>query len=172
MINKFRDKIPDTEKAGFIAWNADVSGEVTLGNESSIWFGCTVRGDVSSIAIGDVTNIQDNSVCHVGTGMPLVIGDYVTVGHNAVVHACTIGDHCLIGMGAIVLNKAEIGEYSIVGAGSLVTGGKKFPPRSMILGSPAKRVRELTDEEIKSIDDTAERYRLHSKETAEERNYK
>ena len=97
------------------------------------------------------------------------MGDYVTVGHNAIIHSCTIADHCLIGMGSIVLDKAEIGEYSIVGAGALVTGGKKFPPRSMILGSPAKRVREITEEEMKSIDAAAERYCLHSKEAADSR---
>ena len=169
MINKFLDKTPDTSKASFIAWNADVSGDVVLGEESSVWFSATIRGDIAPIRIGDVTNIQDGAVCHISKDNPLRIGNRVTVGHNAIVHSCTVGDHCLIGMGAIVLDHAEIGDYSIVGAGSLVTGGKKFPPRSLILGSPAKLVRELNDDDIREIDAAAERYRIHSKETADER---
>ncbi|HAK47134.1 MAG TPA: gamma carbonic anhydrase family protein [Spirochaeta sp.] len=169
MINNFMNKIPDTEKSNFIAWNADISGDVVLGSESSVWFSATVRGDIASIRIGDVSNIQDGAVCHISVNNPLSIGDYVTIGHNAIVHSCSIGNHCLIGMGAIVLDNAEIGDYSIVGAGALVTGGKKFPSRSLILGSPAKRIRELNDDDIKEIDAAAERYRIHSKETAEER---
>ncbi|MDC7227350.1 MAG: gamma carbonic anhydrase family protein [Spirochaetales bacterium] len=172
MINKFLNKTPDTDKANFIAWNADVSGDVVLGAESSVWFSATIRGDIAPIRIGNSTNIQDGAVCHISVDRQLTVGDWVTVGHNAIIHSCTIGNHCLIGMGAIVLDKAEIGDYSIVGAGSLVTGGKKFPPRSLILGSPAKVVRELTDEDIKEIDAAAERYRIHSKETAEERKVK
>ena len=169
MINSFLDKKPDTEKTNFIAWNADVSGDVVLGSESSVWFNATIRGDIAPIRIGNVSNIQDGAVCHISTDNPLTVGDYVTVGHNAIIHSCTVGSHCLIGMGAIVLDNAEIGDYSIVGAGALVTGGKKFPPRSLILGSPAKRVRELTDDDIREIDAAAERYRVHSKETAESR---
>ena len=169
MISKFLDKTPETSEANFIAWNADVSGDVVLGRESSVWFSATVRGDIASIRIGNVTNIQDGAVAHIATGVPLTVGDFVTVGHNAIIHSCTIGNHCLIGMGAIVLDKAEIGEYSIVGAGALVTGGKKFPHRSLILGSPAKRIRELTEDEMKEIDAAAERYRIHSKEAAESR---
>lgn len=172
MINNFLDKTPDTKKSNFIAWNSDVSGDVVLGRESSVWFSATIRGDIAPIRIGDVTNIQDGAVCHISTGQKLTIGDWVTVGHNAIVHSCTIGNHCLIGMGAIVLDNAEIGDHSIVGAGALVTGGKQFPPRSLILGSPAKRVRELTEDDIKEIDAAAERYRIHSKETAEARKVK
>ena len=169
MISKFLEKTPDVSGANFIAWNADVSGDVVLGKESSVWFNATIRGDIAPIRIGDATNIQDGAVCHISTGNPLRLGDYVTVGHSAIVHSCTIGNHCLIGMGAIVLDDAEIGDFSMVGAGSLVTKGKKFPPRSLILGSPAKFVRELTDEEIREIDAAAERYVAHSKETAESR---
>lgn len=169
MISKFLNKTPDTDKANFIAWNADVSGDVILGKESSIWFSATLRGDIAPIRVGDGSNIQDNSTCHISTDVPLIIGSYVTIGHQVTLHSCKISDHCLIGMGAIVLDNAEIGEYSIVGAGSLVTKGKKFPPRSMILGSPAKVVRELTDDEVASIDKSAERYILHSKETADSR---
>jgi len=170
MVNNFLDKKPDTDKANFIAWNADVSGDVILGDKSSVWFSAVIRGDIAPIRIGDATNIQDGAVCHISTENPLILGDWVTVGHNAIVHSCTIGNHCLIGMGSIILDDAEIGEYSIVGAGSLVTKGKKFPPRSLILGSPAKLVRELTDDDIREIDAAAERYVAHSKETAESRN--
>lgn len=169
MVNKFIDKTPDTEGANFIAWNADVSGDVVLGRESSVWFSAVIRGDIAPIRIGDATNIQDGAVCHISTGNPLTLGNWVTVGHNAIIHSCSIGNHCLIGMGAIVLDSAEIGEYSIVGAGSLVTKGKKFPPRSLILGSPAKFIRELTDDDIREIDAAAERYVAHSAETAESR---
>ncbi len=169
MISSFLDKTPDISKTNFIAWNADVSGDVVLGKESSVWFSATIRGDIASISIGDVSNIQDGAVCHVSTGKPLIVGDYVTVGHNAIIHSCTIGSHCLIGMGAIILDEAEIGEYSIVGAGALVTGKSKFPPRSLILGSPARAVRELTDEQLKEIDAAADRYREHSLETKESR---
>lgn len=169
MVNKFLNKIPDTSGANFIAWNSDISGDVVLGKETSVWFSATIRGDIAPIRIGDYSNIQDGTVCHVSTGVPLTVGNWVTVGHNVILHACTINDHCLIGMGAIILDNAEIGDHSIVGAGSLVTGGKKFPPRSMILGSPAKAVRELTDEEVKNLDASAKRYLIHSKETAESR---
>lgn len=169
MINNFIDKVPDTDQANFIAWNADVSGDVVLGKESSVWFSAVIRGDIAPIRIGDASNIQDGAVCHISTGRPLTIGDWVTVGHNAIVHSCTIGNHCLIGMGAIVLDEAEIGDYSIVGAGSLVTKGKKFPPRSLILGSPAKLIRELTADDIKEIDAAGARYVAHSLETAESR---
>ncbi|MBI9105842.1 MAG: gamma carbonic anhydrase family protein [Spirochaetales bacterium] len=172
MVNKFMNKIPDTDNANFIAWNADVSGDVVLGKESSVWFSAVIRGDIAPIRIGEATNIQDGAVCHISTGVPLTLGDWVTVGHNAIVHSCTIGNHCLIGMGAILLDDSEIGDYSIIGAGSLVTKGKKFPPRSLIMGSPARLVRELTDEEIKEIDAAAERYVAHSKETAESRSNK
>ena len=169
MVNDFLDKKPDVNGANFIAWNADVSGDVVLGDESSVWFNATIRGDIAPIRIGRASNIQDGAVCHISTGNQLTIGDYVTVGHNAIAHSCTIGDHCLIGMGAIVLDGAEIGDHSIVGAGSLVTKGKKFPPRSLIIGSPAKLIRELTDDELKEIDAAAERYVAHSKETADSR---
>ncbi len=169
MIKNFLDKTPDTSDANFIAGNADISGDVVLGKESSVWFSATLRGDIAPIRVGDFSNIQDGAVCHISTGVPLTIGDWVTVGHNAIVHSCKIGNHCLVGMGAIVLDNVEIGDYSIVGAGALVTKEKKFPPRSLILGSPAKLVRELTDEDIREIDAAAERYRIHSLETAESR---
>lgn len=165
MINKFLDKMPITDKAEFIAWNSDISGDVILGERSSIWFSTTIRGDIAPIRIGDNSNIQDGTVCHVSTDIPLIIGNNVTVGHNSILHSCTIEDFCLIGMGAIVLDRALIGHHSIVGAGSLVTGKKVFPPRSLIMGSPAKLVRELTDEDVEKIYANAERYLNTAKKT-------
>ena len=145
-------------KTIFIAKSADVVGKVKLGNFISVWFQVVLRGDVDSITIGDRTNIQDGSVVHVAAGYPTIIGDGVSIGHKAIIHGCEIGDNVLVGMGAIILNGAKIGENSIVGAGSLVTQGKVFPPNSLIMGSPAKVVRELKPEEIQSIRDNAEEY--------------
>jgi carbonic anhydrase/acetyltransferase-like protein (isoleucine patch superfamily) len=145
-------------KTIFIAKSADVVGKVKLGNFISVWFQAVIRGDVDSITIGDRTNIQDGTVVHVAPGYPTVIGSGVSIGHNAIIHGCEIGDNVLIGMGAIILNGAKIGDNSIVGAGSLVTQGKVFPPNSLIMGSPAKVARELKPEEIQSIRDNAEEY--------------
>ncbi|WKY45319.1 gamma carbonic anhydrase family protein [Eubacteriaceae bacterium ES2] len=145
-------------KTVFIAKSADVVGRVKLGNYVSIWFQAVLRGDVDSITIGDRTNIQDGTVVHVAPGHPTVIGDGVSVGHNAIIHGCAIGDNVLVGMGAIILNGAQIGDNSIVGAGALVTQGKVFPPNSLIIGSPAKAVRVLSEEEIQAIRDNAEEY--------------
>lgn len=147
MVHAFMGKEPIVRDAALVAWNADVSGEVELGEDSSVWYGVTLRGDVDRIVVGRRTNVQDGAVLHVSSGLPCILGEEVTVGHGAIVHACRIGNRCLLGMGAIILDGAEIGECSIVGAGSLVTGGKKFPPGSMILGSPARVVREVTEEE-------------------------
>lgn len=145
-------------KTVFIAKSADVVGKVKLGNFVSIWFNAVIRGDVNSIAIGDKTNIQDGTVVHVGKNHPTVIGTGVSVGHNAVIHGCEIGNNVLVGMGAIILNGAKIGDNSMVGAGSLVTQGKVFPPNSLIMGSPAKVVRELRPEEIESIRENCQEY--------------
>nr|WP_279233338.1 gamma carbonic anhydrase family protein [Acetobacterium tundrae] len=145
-------------KTAFIAKSADVVGKVTLGNYISIWFQTVIRGDVDTITIGDRTNIQDGTVVHVAPGYPTIIGNGVSIGHNAIIHGCEIGDNVLIGMGAIILNGAKIGDNSIVGAGSLVTQGKIYPPNSLIFGSPAKRIRDLNAEEVQSIRDNAEEY--------------
>lgn len=145
-------------KTIFIAKSADVVGKVKLGNFISVWFQAVIRGDVDSITIGDRTNIQDGTVVHVAPGYPTVIGDGVSIGHNAIIHGCEIGNNVLVGMGAIILNGAKIGDNSIVGAGSLVTQGKVFPPDSLIIGSPAKVARALKPEEIQSIRDNAEEY--------------
>ncbi|HLW21955.1 MAG TPA: gamma carbonic anhydrase family protein [Sphaerochaetaceae bacterium] len=158
MIATYRDTVPDTERAVFIAPSADIVGDVTLGADTSIWFNATVRGDMASITIGDGSNIQDNAVVHVNSGMPTKIGRQVTVGHGAIVHACTIGDHVLVGMGSIILDEAVIGDQCLVAAGALVTPRKQFPPRSLIVGSPAKAIRSLTDEEVAQIRENAVHY--------------
>ncbi len=166
MVHKFKNFTPKIGEKSWIASSADVIGEVSIGEDCSIWFGCVVRGDVHSITIGDRTNIQDLSMLHVthyknndrSSGNPTVIGNDVTVGHRVMLHGCTIEDACLIGMSATILDGAVIGKESIVGAGSLVTKNKKFPPRSLIMGSPAKVVRELTDDEVKELYASASRY--------------
>ena len=138
---------PKVASSAFIATGAVVIGAVTLGQESSVWFSSVVRADINSINIGHQTNIQDGAVLHVSDDHPCVLGDRVTVGHRAVVHACNVQDEVLIGMGAIILDGAEIGTRSIIAAGALVTKGMKVPPGSLVLGSPAKIVRALTQEE-------------------------
>ncbi len=166
MLLKFKEWTPKLGKNGWIADGASVIGRVTMGEDSAIWFGCVVRGDVHFITIGDRSNIQDLSMVHVthhkkedmSDGNPTHIGDDVTIGHRVMLHGCTIEDACLIGMSATILDGAVIGKESIVGAGSLVTKNKKFPPRSLIMGSPAKVVRELTDEEVEELYASARRY--------------
>lgn len=143
----YQGRTPQIAQDCFIAPSADVIGAVTLGDKVSIWFHSVLRGDVNEITIGEGTNIQDLSVLHVAHQFPLVIGKGVTVGHRAILHACTIGDYSLIGMGAVIMDGAEIGENSLVAAGTLVPPGKKFPPFSFIVGSPAVLKRQLTLEE-------------------------
>lgn len=138
---------PDT----FIAETADIIGDVTIGEGSSIWYGTVARGDMNYIKIGKFTNIQDNSTIHVDTPLPTEIGDYTTVGHNAIIHGCIVGNNCLIGMGAIILNGAVIGDNCIIAAGSLITQGAKIPPNSLVMGSPGKVRRELKEEELEKI---------------------
>ena len=142
----------------WIAPNAVVIGDVFLKKNASVWFGSVLRGDNDPIILGENSNIQDNSVCHTDDGMPLEIGDYVTVGHKVILHSCTVGSYSLIGMGSTVLNKAKIGNNCLVGANSLVTEGKEFPDNSLIVGSPAKVKRELTDMEKKIIELSALHY--------------
>jgi carbonic anhydrase/acetyltransferase-like protein (isoleucine patch superfamily) len=168
MIHRIGGKVPDTEKAAFIAWSAEVAGSVTLGEEASVWFGAALRGDIAPIVLGARTNIQDNATLHVDTDAPCLVGEGVTVGHNAVLHGCTVQDDCLIGVGAVVLTGAFIGRESVVGAGALITEGKSFPPRSLILGSPGKVVRQISDEEVKKIRDNAAVYLGLAREAAKE----
>ncbi len=158
MIQKYKESTPVISENAYIASSAVIIGEVTLADNTSAWPNVTIRGDMAPIYIGEGSNVQDNSVIHVNDGLPTVVGKNVTIGHGAILHGCTVGDTCLIGMGAIVLDGAEIGDFSIVGAGSVVTPGKKFPPRSMIIGSPARVVRSLSDEDIERVRDNGERY--------------
>ena len=150
--------IPAIDASAWVADNARVVGNVRLGVDSSIWFGVVARGDTDTITIGRGTNIQDNSVLHADPGMPLVIGDHVSVGHQVMLHGCTVGDGSLIGIGAVVLNGARIGKNCLVGAGALVTEGKEFPDGTMILGSPAKAVRQLSPEQIAGLKKSASHY--------------
>lgn len=159
MVHAIRDLVPKIDQSAFVAWNAEVAGAVSIARDVSIWFSVTLRADIAPIEIGEGSNIQDNSVVHVDTNEPTIIGRNVTVGHGSILHSCIIGDEALVGMGAIILNGAEIGSESIVGAGALVTQGKKFPPRSLILGSPAKLIRELSPEEVAGIKQNAEHYK-------------
>jgi carbonic anhydrase/acetyltransferase-like protein (isoleucine patch superfamily) len=149
---------PEVAESAWIADNAQVMGAVHLAANASVWFGVTVRGDTETISIGEGSNIQDGSVLHADVGKPLTVGKNVTVGHMVMLHGCTIGDESLIGIGAVVLNGAKIGKNCLVGAGSLVTEGKEFPDGSMIMGSPAKVVRELTPEQIQGLRLSAQHY--------------
>jgi carbonic anhydrase/acetyltransferase-like protein (isoleucine patch superfamily) len=172
MIHTYKNIVPTLGAETWVAPSADVIGDVACGSDCSIWFGCVVRGDVHYIKIGNRVNIQDLSMIHVthykqadkSDGNPTIIGDDVTIGHRVMLHGCTIEDACLIGMSATILDGAVIGKESIVGAGALVTKGKIFPPRSLIMGSPAKVVRELYDSEIKELYASAHRYVEFKKE--------
>ncbi len=154
----FRGKTPDTEAAAFVAPTASLIGGVLLGASASVFYGATVRADTAPIRIGDGTNLQDNVVVHADPGFPASIGDRVSVGHGAVVHGCTIEDHCLIGMGATVLNGVVIGTESLVAAGAVVLEGTVVPPRSLVAGVPAKVRRTLDHDEVRGIRDNADRY--------------
>jgi carbonic anhydrase/acetyltransferase-like protein (isoleucine patch superfamily) len=150
-IYQLGDDTPEIHPTAYVADSADVIGRVHLGENSSVWFGVVIRGDTDHIRIGRGSNIQDNSTLHTDEGIELVIGDNVTVGHQVMLHGCSIGDGSLIGIGAIVLNGAKIGRGCLVGAGSLVTEGKEFPDHSLIMGSPAKVVRALSSEQAERL---------------------
>ena len=142
----------------WIAPGAHVMGQVDVGDEVGIWFGATVRGDRERIVIGARTNVQEGAVLHTDPGFPLTIGEGCTIGHRAIVHGCTVGDNSLIGMGATVMNGARIGADSIVGAGALVTEGKSFPDRSLIVGAPARAVRQIDDGALDGLRRSAQTY--------------
>ncbi|TDT47617.1 gamma carbonic anhydrase family protein [Fonticella tunisiensis] len=158
MIRNYFEKLPKIHSEAFVADSADVIGDVEVGEGSSIWYRAVLRGDINSIRIGKNTNVQDGAVIHNDYKSPAVIGDNVTIGHNAIVHGATIKDNCLIGMGAVILNDAVIGENCIIGAGAIVTQGKVIPPESLVLGAPGRVVRSLTLEEIESIRRNADIY--------------
>ncbi len=157
-LDTFLRKQPVLGKDVYIANGARVIGDVTLGDYSSVWFNAVLRGDINRISIGHHSNVQDNSVLHLADNFACVLGNYVTVGHAAVVHACTIEDEVLVGMGSVVLDGAVIGARSIIGARALVTQNMEVPPGSLVLGAPAKVVRPLTDKEKASLRAMAEKY--------------
>ena len=159
MIYSLGDRAPEFEGTGhFVADNATVIGSVRLRNKASVWFNCVLRGDNDWLVVGERSNIQDGSVLHTDEGIELIVGDGVTVGHKVMLHGCTIGDNSLIGIGSTILNGAKIGNDCIVGAHALITENKTFPDGSLILGSPAKTVRALDEEEIAGIRWSADVY--------------
>lgn len=171
-LYEFEQKKPTIGEGCFIADSADVIGDVVVEDGANLWFNVVARGDVNKIFIGKGTNIQDLTMLHVIESLPLIIGEGVSVGHNVILHACTIENNCLIGMGAIVLDGALIGHHSVVAAGSIVPPGKRFPPGSMIMGSPAKVVRELTEEERENFGEHFQSYVGYSKQFLDKSNFK
>ena len=163
-IISYKSLRPSIDSSVYVAPGVVVIGDVKIDQGASIWFNSVLRGDIDRIHIGKYTNIQDNSTVHVMGDHPTNIGDYVTVGHNAVVHGCTIGNNCLIGMGSILLGYCKIGDNCIVAAGTLITEGKIIPANSMVMGVPGKVVRTLTDEEVKAIRESAINYNLVAQE--------
>ena len=158
MIYDFEKNVPEVHPEAWVASNATIIGKVKLEKNSSIWFNAVLRGDIELITIGENSNIQDGSVVHTDPGCPAIIGKNVTVGHLVMLHGCIIEDDCLIGIGSTILNKAKIGKNSIIGANALVTENKIIPERSLVIGSPGKIVRQVTDEEIKHIKENAQHY--------------
>lgn len=166
-IRVYKDRRPDFGRAVYIDVDAVIIGDVVVERGANVWPGAVLRGDVERITIGAETSVQDNSVLHCDPGYPMVIGQRVVIGHGAILHGATIGDDALIGMGSTLLNGCVIGAQSIVGAGALVTQDKVFPARSMILGAPAKLVREVTDEDVESASQLHARYLRRAQELLE-----
>ncbi len=162
-IISLSEKTPQVDESAFIAPSADLIGDVTVGPDSSIWYQAVLRGDINKIVIGRGSNVQDGCVIHLEKNQGTIVGDYVTVGHKAMLHACVIEDECLIGMCATVMDGAVIGARSIVGAGALVTKNTKVPPGSLVLGCPAKVVRQLTEDEQSALKKGAENYIAYKK---------
>ncbi len=154
------DQVPSLPQPGeyWIAPTATLIGRVTIKKNASVWYGAVLRGDADSITIGENSNVQDGAILHADPGYPLTVGDSVVIGHMAMLHGCTIGDGCVIGIGAIILNGAKIGKNCLIGAGALVTGGKDIPDESVVMGSPGRIVRQLTDDDRQAMAGGAERY--------------
>ena len=164
MLYRYGGKDPNVDSSVFVAPGAHIIGDVTIGEESTVWFNAVLRGDEGPIRIGKKCSIQDNVTAHLYEGFPLVIEDEVTVGHNAILHGCTVKKRCIIGMGATILDGAEIGEESIIGANTLIPSGKKIPPRSLVVGSPGKVIREITDKDVELIQLSIDTYVQKGKE--------
>uniref|UniRef100_A0A7C5V2J6 Gamma carbonic anhydrase family protein n=1 Tax=Caldicellulosiruptor owensensis TaxID=55205 RepID=A0A7C5V2J6_9FIRM len=158
MIISYKDKTPKIAPSAFVAENAVVIGDVEIGENSSVWFGCVIRCEENKIVIGKNTNIQDLTTIHTDHCCSVIIGDNVTVGHNVVLHGCEIGNNVLIGMGSIIMNRSKIGDNCLIGAGSLITQDMVIPPNTLVFGRPAKVIRELTPEEIEKIAISAKEY--------------
>ncbi len=165
MLIPFRNRTPDLRADTFVAPSASIIGDVTMGAQCSVWFGAVLRGDVNWIRLGDRCNVQDGSIVHVtNRTSPTWLGDDVTVGHGAIVHGCTIRDRVLVGMGAVVMDDADVGEGSLIGARALVTARTLVPPRSLVIGSPARVVRQLTDDEVTHVASFAAHYVRYSRD--------
>ncbi|MDF2761777.1 MAG: hexapeptide repeat-containing transferase [Thermomicrobiales bacterium] len=171
-VRSLGDRAPQIDATAYIADGAQLIGDVVLGSGVSVWFNAVLRGDTERISVGAGSNVQDGAILHADPGFPCTVGTGVVTGHGAILHGCQIGDDCLIGMGAVVLNGAKIGPGSIVAAGAVVPEGKEFPPRSLIMGVPAKVVREATTQDLEQIAAGArhyqERARLYQAELGEE----
>lgn len=167
MIKAFKEKVPNVHESCFVASNAVIIGGVTLEKDANVWFSAVIRGDSENITIGEGSNVQDCAVLHCDHGFPLTIGSNVTVGHSAVVHGCSVGDNVMIGMHATLLNGCVIGEGSIIGAGALVREGQVIPPNSLVVGVPAKVVRETSAEQVEGIINNAQHYVEIAKEYKE-----
>lgn len=154
----FEGRYPALDETAWVAPGATVVGDVRLGERASVWYGAVLRGDTDPITVGDRTNIQDGTVMHADPGFPATVGAGCVVGHRAILHGCTVEDGCLIGMNATVLNGARIGAGSVIGAGAVVPEGREFPPRSLVLGIPAKQAGEVTDEQLRDIERGAREY--------------
>ena len=170
MFYDLKDKKPQNSGKNWVAPNATIIGDVTLGKNSSIWFNAVLRGDIENIHIGEGSNIQDGSVLHTDPGCPLKVGKDVTVGHIVMLHGCTIGDNSLIGIGAVILNNAKIGKNCIIGAKALITENKVIPDNSLVVGSPGKVIREVTEEEKQSVLKNTKHYQNNWKRYSKSKN--
>ena len=159
-LQHFLTRKPDIAAAAFVATDAQIIGDVRLGKDSSVFYGAVLRGDIESIHIGEATNVQDCCIIHLADDLGAQVGAWCTIGHAAIIHACTVGDECLVGMRAVILDGAEIGDQCLIAAGALVTQRMKIPPRSMVMGAPAKVVRSLNEAEIVSLRQSAEKYKI------------
>lgn len=163
LLKEYNGILPQVSEKAYVADNVAITGDTKIADDANIWFGVTMRGDLNHISIGKNTNIQDNTVVHVDTDYPTTIGDDVTIGHLCIIHGCIIEDNVLVGMGSTLMNGSVIKKNTIIGAGSLVTEGKEFPEGVLLVGRPAKVIRELTEEEIQGIKKSAEMYVANSK---------
>jgi carbonic anhydrase/acetyltransferase-like protein (isoleucine patch superfamily) len=158
LLIPFKGLVPTLHSSAYIAPGASIIGDTRIGEDSSVFFGCVLRGDINSISIGRATNVQDLTTVHVASNLGVIIGDEVSIGHGCIIHACTLGNRILVGMGSIIMDGVEIPDNCLIGAGSLLPKGKKYPPGTLILGNPAKVLRSLTPEEVESIPLLAKKY--------------